>query len=155
MNATAPLTHFIPQHWPRPGLAADLRVRVRRSALDRRLATGADPAGDADLARRAEQLTTAATRERIANAIERVIADAAGPVPVLSPRVPLARAAVNSCAPRLRAIAGRLHSDRFVSPRGVAQAAILISEGSSPLYAVGSSDDVLRHRLAEIAKALG
>jgi hypothetical protein len=66
----------------------------------------------------------------------------------------LARGAVNSCAPRLRAIAGRLRSDRIVSPRGVAQAAILIREGSSPLYAVGSSDDVLRHCLAEIAAAL-
>jgi hypothetical protein len=91
-------------------------VRVRRSSLDRRLATGTDPVGDADLARRAEQLTSVETRERIANG---------------------------------------LHGDDFVSPRGVAQVAILIGEGSSPLYAAGSSDDVLRHRLAEIAKALG
>jgi hypothetical protein len=37
---------------------------------------------------------------------------------------------------------------------GVAQAAMLIREGSSPLSAVGSSDDVLRHRLAAIAAAL-
>lgn len=154
MNATAPLTHFIPQHWPRPGFAADMRVRIHRTALDRQLAAGADPITDADLARRADQLTAADVRARIATSIELVIEDAAGPVPVLSPRVPLARGAVNACASRLRAIAGRLRSDRSVPARGVAQAAMLIREGSSPLYAVGSSEDVLRHRLAEVAAAL-
>ena len=154
MNATAPLNHFIPQHWPRAGFAADIRVRVHRTTLDRRLAAGADQRADADLARRAEQLTGGEARARIASSIERVIEDAAGPVPVLSPRVPLARGAVNACAARLRAIAGRLRSDRAVPARGVAQAAMLIREGSSPLYAVGSSEDLLRHRLAEVAAAL-
>jgi hypothetical protein len=114
MNATAPLTHFIPQHWPRAAFAADMRVRIAKS-------------------------------------IERVIEDAAGPAPSLSPRVPLARGAVNACASRLRAIAGRLRSDRAVPARVVVQAAMLIREGSSPLYAVGSSEELLRHCLAEVA----
>jgi hypothetical protein len=154
MNATAPLHHFIPRHWPRAGFSADMRVRLRRGTLDRRLAAGADPRTEVDLARRAEQLTTSEARTRIATSIERVIEDAAGPVPVLSPRVPLARGAINACAPRLRAIAGRLRSDHAVPAGGVAQAAMLIRDGSSPLYAVGSSENLLRHRLAEVAAAL-
>lgn len=155
MSATVHLTHLVPDRRPRARAWARLRVRLRRPELDRRLAAGADPWSDGDLAMRAEELTTVATRQRIAAEIERVVSDAAGPPPPMSSKVPLARPAVRACSPRLRAIAGRLKSDRVVAVRGVAQAAILVREGSSPLYSLSTTEGALRHRVAEVAESLG
>lgn len=53
-----------------------------------------------------------------------------------------------------RRIAGRLEGGQVVAARGVAPAALLDREGSSPLYSRTTSEDVLRHRLAEVADAL-
>jgi hypothetical protein len=154
MSATAHLTDLVRARPPRGGHLTRLRVRVRRAALDRRLAAGADPSADADLSRRAEELTEGDARRRIATVIERLISEAGGPPPPFSSKAPLARAAITACAPRLRAIAGRLESNHVVAARGVARAALLIHEGSSPLYSVSTTEDALRHRLAEIATAL-
>ena len=155
MSTTAHFGHLVPTHRPsREGYMTRLRVRVRRAALDRRLAAGADPGADADLSRRAEELTEGEARRRIAMVIERLIAEAGGPPPPFSSKAPLAHTAIVACSPRLRAIAGRLESDHIVTAKGVAQAAMLIHEGSSPLYSVSTKEDALRHRLAEIATAL-
>lgn len=86
--------------------------------------------------------------------IRRLVSEAAGPPPPFSSKAPLARAAILASAPRLGAIAGRLESDHVVAARGVAQAAMLIREGSGPLYSVSTPEVALRHRLAEIATAL-
>jgi hypothetical protein len=154
MSATAHLSHLVPDRPPREGYLTRLRVRIRRAALDRRLALGADPGADADLSRRAEELTEGDARRSIAMVTRRLISEAAGPPPPFSSKAPLARTAITACAPRLRAIAGRLESDHVVAAKGVAQAAMLVFEGSSPLYSVSTPEDALRHRLAEIAAAL-
>jgi hypothetical protein len=154
MSATAHLTHLVPARPSREGYLTRLRVRVRRAALDRRLAAGADPGADADLSRRAEELTEGDARRRIAMVIRRLISEAAGPPPPFSSKAPLARAAIVACTPRLRAIAGRLESDQIVAAKGVAKAAMLIRDGSGPLYAVSTPEIALRHQLAEIATAL-
>jgi predicted component of type VI protein secretion system len=154
MSATTHLTHLVPSHARREGYLSRMRVRARRVSLDRRLAAGEDPRGDVDLRLRADELTQSETRDRIALVIERTFTEAAGPPATFSSQVPLARTAIVACTPRLRAIAGRLRSDHFVAAKGVAQAAMLVREGASPLYSTSTSEDALRHRLAEIAGAL-
>jgi hypothetical protein len=154
MSAAAHLSHLVLGRPSREGYLVRLRVRARRAALDRRLAAGVDPAADADLRRRAEELTEGEARRQIAMVIRRLVSEAAGPPPPFSSKAPLARAAILACAPRLGAIAGRLESDHVVAVRGVAQAAMLIHEGAGPLYSVSTPEVALRHRLAEIATAL-
>jgi hypothetical protein len=155
MSATLHFNQLVHEHQPRAGWTARLRVRFRRATLDQRLAVGAEPWSDTELSIRAEELTGPQTRRRIAATIERLIAEAEGSPPPMSSQVPLARPAIRACTPRLRAIAGRLKSDHMVAPRGVAQAAMLVREGASPLYMVSTSETALRHRLAEVAEALG
>jgi hypothetical protein len=154
MSATAHLSQLVPARPSREGHLARPRVRLRRDALDRRLAVGADPNADADLSARAEELTEGDARRRITAVIRRVIAEAAGPPATFSSKAPLARAAIVACTPRLRAIAGRLESDHVVAAKGVAKAALLIRDGAGPLYAVLTPETALRHQLAEIATAL-
>lgn len=132
-----------------------LRLRVRRDELDRRLAAGADPLRHDDLGRRAEELTGVEERLRIARAIDRVIdgACASPPLPLRSAAAP-GRPAVRACVPRLRAIAGRLRSDHAIPAAGLARAALLVDEPTSPLFDATVTEDALRHLLAEVAGAL-
>jgi hypothetical protein len=154
MSATAHLTRPAPSRPPRDTYLTRLRVRARRDGLDRRIAAGEDPYGDADLGRRAAQLTDRDTRWRIAATIDRVIDEAAEPPAPFSSKVPLARASILTCAPRLCQIAGRLEGDGEVGARGVAQAAMLVREGDSPLYSPQSSDVALNRWLADVDAAL-
>jgi hypothetical protein len=154
MSATAHLPRFAPSPSPREGYLTRLRVRLRRDGLDRRIAAGEDVYADADLGRRAAQLTTRASRHRIAETIDRVIDEAAEPPAPFSSKVPLARGAIVTCAPRLCQIAGRLEGNGAVAARGVAQAAMLVREGDSPLYTPRISDIALNRRLADVDAAL-
>ncbi len=154
MSATAHLPRLAPSSSPHEGYLSRLRVRLRRDALDRRIAAGEDVHGDIDLDRRAAQLTERGTRHRIAAAIDRVIDEAAAPPAPFSSKVPLARDAIVTCAPRLCQIAGRLEGDQRVSARGVAQAAMLVREGDSPLFTPQISDATLNRRLADVDAAL-
>ena len=156
MNAT---THHLPRHFGPPresdGLLGRLRVRYRRASLDQRLAAGVDPRTDPDLSRRAEQLTEGDTRLRIAVVLDRLLDEAAGPPAPFSSKVPLARTAIVACAPRICEIAGRLEGDRPLAARGVAQAAILVREGDSPIFSPKTTDTELNRHLAGIVAALG
>jgi hypothetical protein len=158
MSATshlANLARLAPSRPPRETTLTRLRLRVRRDELDRKLAAGADPHRHDDLGRRAEELTGTEERLRIARAIDRVIEGAcsAPPPPLRSAAAP-GRPAVRACVPRLRAIAGRLRSDHPVPAAGVARAALLVDEDTSPLFAPTVTEDTLRHLLAEVAAAL-
>src|ERR1700754_2846487 len=154
MSATAHLTRLAPSRPPRDTYMTRLRVRLRRDGLDRRIAAREGPSGDAAPGRRAAQLTEPDTRRRIAATIDRLIDDAAGPPAPFSSKVPLARTAIVTCAPRLCEIAGRLEADQEVSARGVAQAAMLVHDGTSPLYTPQISDVALNRRLIDVAAAL-
>jgi hypothetical protein len=154
MSATAHLPRFAPSPPAHEGYLTRLRVRLRRDGLDRRIAAGEDVYADADLGRRAAQLTEPDTRHRIAVTIDRVIDEAAEPPAPFSSKVPLARAAIITCAPRLCEIAGRLDGDQEVAPRGVAQAAMLVREGDSPLFTPRISDVALNRRLTAVVAAL-
>src|SRR6185437_8189116 len=119
------------------------------------LAAGAQPRQHDDLGRRAEELTCTAERRRIATAIDRIIAGVCDspPPPQRSVAAP-GRPSVRACAPRLRAIAGRLRSDHSIPAAGVARVALLVDEPTSPLYSETVTEDTLRHLLAEVAGSL-
>lgn len=155
MNTTAHLPRLVaPSRHPN-GLLAGVRVRFRCSSLDRRLAAGVDPVGDPDMSRRAAELTDGDARLRIAVALDRLLDEAAGPPAPFSSKVPLARTAIVACAPRLCEIAGRLEGDQPVEAQGVAQAALLIRRGDSPLFSTATTDMDLNRHLAGIVAALG
>lgn len=155
MSTSAHLIHLarlVPSRAPRESTLTRLRVRVRRDELDRRLAAGDDPRRHDDVGRRAEELTGTAERRRIAGAIDRVIDGAcASPPPPLRSAAAPGPPALRVCVPRLRAIAGRLRSDRAIPAAGVARAALLVDEPTSPLFSPTITEDALRHLLAEVA----
>lgn len=155
MNAIAHLPRLVAPTRHPSGVLAGLRVRCHHSSLDRRLAAGVDPAGDPDLRRRAEQLTDGDARRRIAAVLDRLLDEAASPPAPFSSKVPLARTAIVACAPRICEIAGRLEGDQPVDAQGVAQAAILIRRGDSPLFSTATSEAALNRHLAGIVAALG
>jgi hypothetical protein len=155
MSAAFQLAQLVPSRLPRETTLTRLRLRVRRDELDRKLAAGADPHNHGDLGRRADELAGTAERLRIARAIDRVIegACAAPPPPPRSVAAP-GRPAVRACVPRLRAVAGRLRSDHAIPADGVARAALLVDEPAGPLFAATTTEDALRHVLAEVAGSL-
>ena len=122
-----------------PSLAARIRTRIARAELDRELASGANSAGSAELALRAEQLSSPAERARIANALVETLGDARRGHPVTL-RVRPQREAVRAAADEILALALRLRDDQPLGVRGVAMAARLVDARSGPLYRHDSGD---------------
>jgi hypothetical protein len=112
-------------------------VWLRRGALDRRLAHGADPRATPELARRARQLTSRRCRAGLAEGIRNLIDAAEEPERGYSAAVPLQRRAILAERDFLLALAADLRSDDELSPRGIALVEHLLTDGMSPLYAPG------------------
>jgi hypothetical protein len=111
-----------------------MRVRLHRASLDRELATGSRPLGDARVLR-AGQLAGPARRRQLARSIRRLVADASRPtVRGFSPAVPVERAAVERCREGLLGIAERLERPEPANPCGVARVSVLLGDGAGPLY---------------------
>lgn len=123
-------------------VALRARVLARRRALDGLLAAGADPSWDPDLAVRAVQITTLHRRRALAEGLARAVREA-HVAPRWSCAVPLARRAVRSAAPELRALVASLRLETTPAAQGVALASQLLRDPSSPLY-VPSKPDTLR-----------
>jgi hypothetical protein len=110
-------------------------IRLRGPALDRRIAEGADPAEDRILGQRAEQLTSDSNRRELASWIERVVDAADQPDLPRRTVVPLQREAIREARPLLLSLARDLSQvGEPVSPRGIARARQLLTDGASPLY---------------------
>jgi hypothetical protein len=130
-------------------LGTQLSTRLRRTGLDRELAQGADPGTRAELARRAERLRSPEERARIANALVEAVGDAGRNEPLtLRPRPQ--RAVVREAADELLALALRLRHEQPVGVRGVAMAAWLARDRSSPLHC---DDRGSLHEAVEAARA--
>lgn len=108
-----------------------LRTRWKRRQLDRRLARGADPDTNAELTLRAAQLAAGhmrAARQRSGEhfggspGTGAVQAEASAP-----PRE------IRACADDLLDLAARLRQDKAAEVQGLAQAALLLTRGASPL----------------------
>jgi hypothetical protein len=109
-----------------------LRCRLRRTALDRELAAGADPDSSECRHMRASQLTSESNREALAAAYERLLHAATSfpPLDVL----PVNWRAVRAARPRLERLAQRLREDHGVRAQGVARARLLLTDGDWALH---------------------
>jgi hypothetical protein len=126
-----------------------LRCRLRRNAIDKELAAGAEPDSTACRQLRASELTARRNRQTLAAAIERHIA-AATSIPPLDV-LPVNWRSVRAATPRLDRLAQRLREDARVKPQGVARVQLLLTDGDSALYAkdqVTTLADEIRSTLA-------
>lgn len=146
-QAEPPLAATTPRTWAR------IRALLHPGALDRRLAAGADPARDRELAARATLLLRRTTRLQIAEGLEGAVASARAGAGAhsLSAVVPVAGGAVLAAAGELVALAGRLRAAEPVRPQGVALARELLVDGTGPLYAARGGETLAR--LARQARA--
>ena len=122
-----------------PSLAIRIRTRFGRGELDRELANGADPAGSAELALRAEQLSSPAERARIANALVESLGDARRGEP-MNLRLRPQREVVRDAAGDSLALVLRLRDDQPVGTAGMATAARLVDDRRSPMYRDDAGD---------------
>ena len=124
-----------------------LRARLMAPGLDCQLARGVSPDSSVLLAVRARKLVQPSESLRLAGALERVAAaDRPGAVPL---RIPVNRHAVRRAQRELRVLADRLRTGA-VDVQTIARLRNLLSDGTGPLYAVSSSQD-LRAELSSCA----
>lgn len=132
-------------------------VDVNRFAtplLDRELLAGIDPLGDPTLERRGRRVCSRRRRDKLAAALETLVAKAERDRPGLSAAVPLPRAEVLDARIPLFDLARRLRSDAPVDPQGVLLVRRLLSDPHSALNSPSSTDSVrtaLRRARAALA----
>ena len=133
-------------------LLAGLSARLRGPRLDRALAGGADPTSTMALARRASWLTADRQRERMAEAINRLLA-ASRRAPTWTSAVPLNRSQISTARALLLQIEAILLSEGPIYCQGIAMLRLLISDGASPLYSPARPGSLSIH-LEAILEAL-
>jgi hypothetical protein len=119
----------------RPPLVQRTLARLRAHGLDRRIARGADPASAPLLATRADALVRRATRDELADDLERVLHLARTREPWRLGAVPVRAYEVADAAGPLRDLRQVLRGPHAVAPRGVAIARGLVHDGTAPVYA--------------------
>jgi hypothetical protein len=120
-----------------------LTLRLQARTLDRALADGASPDRNEQLARRAQALVRADTRNEIAASLRR-IAQRNGHSP-LSCRVGTAPARCEEIRADIERVATRLLEPGPVAARGVALTQELLTDGAGPLFWTESADDLGAH----------
>lgn len=142
-----------PRIAPQEGLLDRLSARLRSRQLDRELAWGSPPEITAPLALRARRLTALSRRRAIADGLRRVIRDTCRGVPPspawISPRLVQVIAATDE----LNRLADALATPGPVTARGVAQAWLLLTDGTGPLHNANSTAN-LRARAVTAANNL-
>lgn len=119
---------------PRVRLRDRILVRLHERRLDIALARGAPAEASAELALRARRLTAISFRRRLARTIRRVVRDVDWPAPPSAVRVSPQPSRVAAAADVLSQLADALAQPRPVSASGVAQALILFTDGTGPLF---------------------
>jgi hypothetical protein len=125
----------------------------RAGRLDRELAAGTSPEASAILAARAARLTSTEFRRDLAASLRRMLAAAGQPARAVPaqrsglsaarpPRVPLRTSRISQAGPRLAELASRLLEPGPVPVRGVAMVALLLADGTGPLYREASRADL-------------
>jgi len=115
-----------------PGCAIRILARLRRSALDRALAQGADPSSCSQVAARAAQLAGSSSRVRRAATLERLALVAEGPTSRV--RVSPSRLAVHANRAELLELAATLRREDPLYARGIAALELLVTDGTGPMY---------------------
>lgn len=119
--------------------SAALRFKTwwRRGRLDKQLARGTSPEESAELRLRSEQLEDRSERARLADALEGAVREASEPAAFQS--LAVRRPEVRACADGMVELARRLRDGRPINVRGIAETAVLLSDGKSPLYSARAS----------------
>jgi hypothetical protein len=118
----------------RPRLRDRLAARWRARRLDRALAGGTPPEANAALALRAQRLTEPDRRGSIADALRRILREAHEGCRPRAGRVVPSRAWVTAAREELSLLADTLDDPGPVTAGGVAQAWMLLTDGTGPLY---------------------
>jgi len=148
-NGVFPVPRFDPRQTDRPTLAQRLRTLWHRTELDHQLAQGVHPATSDELELRAQQLLK--RRSELAAHVDEVLDRASRPI-AFTVEVPLRRAEVRACADDLLALGRRLRDGAPIDAQGTAQAWLLLTDASSPLYLDGGVS--LRHAVRSARLAL-
>jgi hypothetical protein len=132
----------LPQSSALERLRDRLVARLRSGSLDTALANGTPADAYAPLAVRARRLTNLPRRRKLADAIEHLVHDAdhtgvhsyrrVGPLPDR----------VSAASWELTVLAGKLAEPAPVCARGVAEALLLLTDGTGPLYNARSKGSV-------------
>jgi hypothetical protein len=152
LQATAYVVPARPE-WPSRRLFAGVRVRLAASRLNARLAAGEPPWIDADLARRARQLSSMRARRGVAAGLERLWTRAAQPG-IRSAAIRFDPVAAHIARPALEQLAAALRARESVDPRGVILARQLLTEPDSALYRPSYAEE-LYEAAREALLALG
>jgi hypothetical protein len=139
----------------RPRLHDRLAAQWGARRLDRALAEGVSPETNTRLALRAQRLTEPDRRWSIAGALRRIVHDAEEDGPRLGRMMPVRPnpGTVKAATHELNELADTLDDPGPVTAHGVAQAWLLITDGTGPLYHPGSSEQ-LSDRAARAARQL-
>ena len=138
---------------PYEGVLARLNARLRSHQLDQALARGTPAEAAVPLALRARRLTMQSRRRVIADSLRRVIRDACREVPPTHARISPRQSQVTAATNELNRLADALAGPDPVAARGVAQAWILLTDGTGPLYN-GNSTASLSAKAASAADNL-
>jgi hypothetical protein len=138
---------------PQENVVARLSARLRSRRLDEALARGTPPETAAPLALRARRLTTLARRRSIADGLRCVIRETCRGVPPSQVQSSPRLRQVIAASDELIRLADGLANVGPVATRGVAEAWILLTDGTGPLYNANSTAN-LRARAASAANNL-
>ena len=119
-----------------------LVTRIRAVSLDTAIANGACPDSRAALSLRANRLISRRTRQRVARSIQRLLCESRRPPHRIHESVPICWHKVVSCRQLLEELANRLADPGPVDARGVAQLALLLTDGTSPLFGYSRADEL-------------
>ncbi len=119
---------------PQPRLRDRALVRLESHKLDDALASGTPPEASPALALRARQLTALPHRRSMAEAIGALVHEARGGQETASVRIHPVRARVVAADEDLGRLAEELAMPGPVAARGVAQAELLLTDGTGALY---------------------
>jgi hypothetical protein len=133
-----------------PSLVEPALVWLRKGALDRSLAAGADPAASPELARRARQLTSPRFRAGLATSLRNVVETAERRPGAFTAAIPVRREQVRAQRRLILDLADDLESGDEIRPGGIVMVERLLEEGASPLYVEGA----LREFLVQVRAAL-
>src|SRR6185312_8162272 len=100
------------------------------------------PDSSAALSLRARALIGTTARAGLAGSVRRLIKEAEHPTGPLTFRVPICRAKILRSRETLEALADRLVSTDPVDACGVARVRLLLTDGSGPIYARPTADDL-------------
>ena len=126
----------------RPRLRDWFAARAGASRLDAWLAAGASPEATPALALRAQLLVRPSVRRAVADSLDRLTTRATDPSAAPIAAVSLCRDRILRAVADLAELAHRLRAAGPVAARGVAEAAVLLSDGSGPLYNRGNREDL-------------